>query len=305
MARITASVVLALLAACAVRPDFVSAPAPPEENASQAYADWPRAADPHSIADAYRFGFNVPEDMTQAAYWYERAADQGDADALLSLGHLHYLGEGVAQDFEKALLYFTRAAQAGLPDAHLWLGWMALDGEVQPVDPMLALDHLRIAAAGGNSRAMVELGHMYARGIGVAVDLARAERHYLDAAKNCDSHGVLYLGALYWKTLNDPRKALTWWESDEKTGLRSSAHDIGELYLSGALRETDEKVKALGWFIVGASRGDVRALEAGGALAAQLTPREAVAAMWWAEEFLGRHPGRLVLSGTCSYANLY
>ena len=43
----------------------------------------------------------------------KRAAEQGNANAQLTLGIMYNLGEGVPQDFAKAHQWFERAAEAG------------------------------------------------------------------------------------------------------------------------------------------------------------------------------------------------
>ena len=47
------------------------------------------------VGAEYELGAHVPKDAAQAAQWYRRAADQGDAKAQHSLGVLYEYGEGV------------------------------------------------------------------------------------------------------------------------------------------------------------------------------------------------------------------
>ena len=48
-----------------------------------------------AIAGMYRFGEGRPVDLADAARWYRRAADLGDATAQLNLGEMYMLGLGV------------------------------------------------------------------------------------------------------------------------------------------------------------------------------------------------------------------
>ena len=50
------------------------------------------------------------DEDVEAAAWYQKAADQGNADGEYGLGQMYLKGEGVKKDAEKALLYFERAA---------------------------------------------------------------------------------------------------------------------------------------------------------------------------------------------------
>jgi hypothetical protein len=46
----------------------------------------------------------VEQDFKQAKYYYEQAAEQGDALAQSNLGHLYYNGDGMEQDFKQAIM---------------------------------------------------------------------------------------------------------------------------------------------------------------------------------------------------------
>ena len=59
-------------------------------------------------------GQGVPQDNAQAAAWFRKAAEQGDADAQYTLGELNVLGQGVPQDWAEAYFWLDLAA-AGKP----------------------------------------------------------------------------------------------------------------------------------------------------------------------------------------------
>jgi len=52
-----------------------------------------------SLAVIYAEGQGVPKDLAAAARWYQRAADQGHVVAQSDLGAMYYSGEGVPQDY--------------------------------------------------------------------------------------------------------------------------------------------------------------------------------------------------------------
>ena len=66
-----------------------------------------------AIAGMYRFGEGRPVDLADAARWYRRAADLGDATAQLNLGEMYMLGLGVPRDTARAHLWLTLAARHG------------------------------------------------------------------------------------------------------------------------------------------------------------------------------------------------
>src|ERR1019366_6034446 len=58
----------------------------------------------------YHKGQGVPQDDTQAAGWYRKAAEQGDAGAQMQLGSLYKDGQGVPQDYAEAYFWYDLAA---------------------------------------------------------------------------------------------------------------------------------------------------------------------------------------------------
>jgi TPR repeat protein len=65
----------------------------------------------------YANGEGVAQNYTKAREWWEKAADKGDATAMLYLGRLYYNGHGVAHDYAKAREWFEKAADKGNTDA--------------------------------------------------------------------------------------------------------------------------------------------------------------------------------------------
>jgi TPR repeat protein len=52
----------------------------------------------------------VPQDYAEAARWYRRAAEQGDAQAQYNLGLAYARGEGATQNAVDAHMWFNLAA---------------------------------------------------------------------------------------------------------------------------------------------------------------------------------------------------
>ena len=90
---------------------------------SAALACWqPLAESGHGPA-AYRIGYmhetgqGVPADVTQAAHWYDKAAQAGDCEAMAALGALFFRGYGVPQDYSRAYLLLSLAVAHGARSA--------------------------------------------------------------------------------------------------------------------------------------------------------------------------------------------
>ncbi len=64
------------------------------------------------LAADYFAGRGVPKDLTQSAYWYRKAADQGNPAAQVYLGYMYTVGLGVPQDKAEAIRWYRRAASS-------------------------------------------------------------------------------------------------------------------------------------------------------------------------------------------------
>ena len=107
----------------------------------------------------------------RAIRWYERAAAEGAALALLRLGDMHRLGRGTPKDAEEALSYYRRAAQAGEAEAYSRLGDLYLSGSLGAVDFARAREAFVEGIENVDFYSAERLGEMYAKGLGVEKDL--------------------------------------------------------------------------------------------------------------------------------------
>ena len=75
-----------------------------------------RAGRPHaqfSLGALTMAGRGVPPDDLEAATWFRRAAEQGDALAQFNLGTMYCNGRGVAQNYVEACMWFSVSASRG------------------------------------------------------------------------------------------------------------------------------------------------------------------------------------------------
>lgn len=74
----------------------------------------PGEPDIQNIIDSmYSIDDNVPEDATKAFKWYQRLANQGDAQAQYNLGVMYYQGQGARQNSAIAKELFGKACDNG------------------------------------------------------------------------------------------------------------------------------------------------------------------------------------------------
>ena len=106
-----------------------------EEDYQKALFWFERAADQgnafaqHNLAVMYDTGEGVAKDYKKAVYWFEKAADQGVAVAQFSLGSMYNNGQGVAKNYQKAFYWYQKSANQGLVTAQYNLGRMYYKGE--------------------------------------------------------------------------------------------------------------------------------------------------------------------------------
>jgi len=102
----------------------------------------------YNLAGAYSDGEGVPLDYAQAAIWFRKAAEQGDAGAQINLGASYQIGQGVPQDYAQAAVWCRKAAEQGNAEAQFFLGGLYRDGQGLPQDYAESYFWLDIAAAG-------------------------------------------------------------------------------------------------------------------------------------------------------------
>ena len=59
------------------------------------------------------FGHSIEPDITEAAKWYRKAANQGYAPVQFNLGNMYYYGQGVRQDYKEAVKWWKKSCEGG------------------------------------------------------------------------------------------------------------------------------------------------------------------------------------------------
>ena len=111
----------------------------------------------------------------EAAYWFEKAANQGYAQAQFNLGLCYYEGQGVVQSYEKAAYWYEKAANQGLAQAQFNLGVCYDKGRGVGQSYEKAAFWYEKAANQGIAQAQYNLGLCYENGFGVKKDLQKAK----------------------------------------------------------------------------------------------------------------------------------
>ena len=189
-------------------------------------------------------------DYVQAASWFRKAADQGDARGQYLLGRMYEKGEGVPADPTnptQALIWYRRAADQGLAAAQFALGsvysmnqWgkgqRNAGDESPPPHFAQALTWYGKAAEQGYVRAQLALGDMYSNGTGVPQDSAQALIWYRKAADQGDPIAQSYVGWMYDHgvgVVQDPAQTAIWYRKAADQQHLPSLYYLGTMYQQG------------------------------------------------------------------------
>ncbi|MGH8495249.1 MAG: 2OG-Fe(II) oxygenase [Gammaproteobacteria bacterium] len=141
------------------------------------------------------------------------AAKQNFVPAQTLLGKLLYKLAGAEQRPMHARYWFERAAEAGDAEAQYRLGELLALGLTEPPDASLAFDWLERAAAQGHVTARMQMAYCLEYGLGREADVQAATRLCFEAAGKGDPRAQNCLGRRYASGHTLPQnasKALAW-----------------------------------------------------------------------------------------------
>lgn len=137
----------------------------------------------HDLAAVYTAGHGgVTQNYDRAAFWFERAAENGIANAGYNLGVLYHQGLGFDPNVDAAMTWYKKAAEQGHPEAQYNLGIAYIEGIGVKYDPVRASTYFENAAQGGVMEAAYNLGLIYENGLLGAAKPEEALIWYKNAA---------------------------------------------------------------------------------------------------------------------------
>jgi TPR repeat protein len=173
---------------------------------------------------------------------YQRLrADRGDVDAMLAMAGLLYWGaRGVPRDHAAAYAYYARAAEAGNADALVRAAELCLKGEGTPKNFTAALAYYERAGAMNDTRALNGLGYAYYFGQhGVEQNATLAFAHFARAAaQRTDSDSLFNAGRCLQTGVGTSRNltaARELYEDCVRMGHFDCVQSMGRMYAHGAL----------------------------------------------------------------------
>ncbi len=189
----------------------------------------------------------------------EKAADQGDVEAMIALGRFHDGKYPGGQRWsEKALDWFSKAAHAGSAEAALLAGELLSDKEANVYSNRVAAVWFEEAAAMGNVEAMVRAGKMYLHGVPadqggrepVYADTGKALKLLEEAAEAGNTEARFLCGETYFYGRGWPRdlaKGAEYLKQAAEDGDAEAQYDLGLAYQAGkgVPQDMDEAIRWL------------------------------------------------------------
>ena len=188
------------------------------------------------MGHAFEEGKGVERSYFNALWWYRKAADQGDAEALLRLGSMFEEGRGVQRSDLKASEWYRRAADQGDAEAQLRLSRMLSQGRGADMSEEDAAALARKAAEQGLATAQFCFGEMLSQGKGVARSYKDAVYWWKRAADQGDVDAQCALG---WMLANgtgterSDESAIGWWKRAADQGDARAEFNLGYMIYSG------------------------------------------------------------------------
>ena len=184
-------------------------------------------------------------------------AEQGDADAQVSLAKAYWIGEGIEKDRSKAIALWRKAAKQGDALAQGVLGTIYMHGESIDIDQRQAVYWLSKSAKQGLARAQNSLGYAYDKGEGVDQDYRQAVQWYRKAASQGFALAQFNLGLAYWRgngVDKDLRKAADWYRKAAEQGDVRAQYYLGSAYEDGEGVVQNQR-QAVHWYRKAAEQG--------------------------------------------------
>lgn len=202
------------------------------------------------------------ECIQTAVGWYERAAKQGNTDAQARLAWLYFDGRGVLRDRVHAFELFRCAADQGDFRAQLQLAWMYENGVGIDRNPQNASELNRKVEETTDTDTLREIGFMYSRGKGVERSERKAAQLYRRAAELGDGFAQYLLACAYERgegVAKNYKMAALWYRKAAEQGEACAQYSLAVLYLDGkgVRKDVNEVVR---WCEKSAEQNDADAL---------------------------------------------
>jgi TPR repeat protein len=191
-----------------------------------------------------------------AVAWFNKAMSWQFDKAHVQLANHYRYGLGVKQDINSALYHYEQAAVSGYPTSTIkYAQWLIKGGKGLNSNPESALywgrramEGLSAKAASGSGSAAKKLGRLYRDGSFVEIELAEAERWFRRSSRLGDNGGMHELALLLLKGPESTvrtKEALGWLRMAAELGHGGAVTELGRLHLRGSYGLSDAEAVGL------------------------------------------------------------
>ena len=179
------------------------------------------------LAECYRRGESVNQDIIKAKDWYAKAAEH------------EYANSRLRAESDPVMLGLRSQGAYGIDGDYLYCGYLAkydIGKDIQSYDPEGAFRYFKESANEGYPPAITELGLCFYYGDGISKDEAHAFQLFSTAAELGDTEGLYYLGECYdfgRGTEKDILKAIECYTKAAEQGDRYAQFNLAFCYSEG------------------------------------------------------------------------
>ena len=191
-------------------------------------------------ANSYYSGEGVMRNVKEAIKWYEKAANIGHVDSMITLGNFYYMGQDILRDYKKAFKWYTKAVNLGSATAMNYIGNMYYEGKGVNKNLEKAMLFYERAACKGHYTAMFNMGYIYYEQHMKGWDLPFEK--YLEAAKTGDLEAMGHVAYSYHTgsgITQNYEEAFHWYQVAANEGQASAMIWLAYLYLNGQGTQKD------------------------------------------------------------------
>ncbi|MEO5323929.1 tetratricopeptide repeat protein [Mesorhizobium sp. CC13] len=210
------------------------------------------------IAEILSRGLGMPRNDTEAARWYQRAAEQGVPEAQFQYALLLLDGKYVTRDEKAATALMQAAAEAGNRFAQFNYAQMLVQREAGEKGLVKAVPYYERSAETGLADAQYAMAQVYANGVGGKLrDDRRARLLLVQAARQ--NYDTAQFDLSLWMVDGrggdrDLKSAFGWMKLAADSGNVAARNRLAKFYMGGIGVEPDP-ILAGAWYIVARRAG--------------------------------------------------
>jgi len=264
-----------------------------------------------SLGYIYERGMGVPADTALAETYFARAAEGGSIDGLFKRATLVLARNADQAEVQKAVEDIRTAADQGQPEALATIGDFLRSGTFTAMDPVKAIEYFKQAAQNGHTQSLNTIGDMYLFAEKGAADIPSALVWYERAAAKGQTDAAYSVAYLLYNLPGasdaDLRKAFDYASMAALAWNEQAQWLLGQMYLEDIVVPRND-YEAYRWLDLAASAGVIEAHHLRAMAEVALGPEQAAKAheeaqLWFDQNHGQPHVHRLINNNVHTFGN--